>query len=105
MVQFRPHIITRKQLTMAGSWGFEPRHTQAALKFLSRTRTQFPFEQLVSQTFPLEQAFEALQATAAWSTAKKSVPGAVATGFRRDEVSTGSGSDRVPSRRSQYRER
>jgi len=73
MVQFNPHIITRKQLTMAGSWGFEPRHTQAALKFLSRTRTQFPFEQLVSQTFPLEQAFEALQATAAWSTAKSAI--------------------------------
>ena len=72
-IQFNPHIVTRKQLTIAGSWGFEPRHTQAALKFLARNRTQFPFEQLVAQPFPLERAFEALQATAAWATAKSAI--------------------------------
>ncbi|HET9479230.1 MAG TPA: zinc-binding dehydrogenase [Pyrinomonadaceae bacterium] len=72
-IPFNPHIVTRKQLTMAGSWGFEPRHTQAALKFLSRTRDQFPFEQLVSTPFPLDRAFDALQATASWSTAKSAI--------------------------------
>jgi putative phosphonate catabolism associated alcohol dehydrogenase len=72
-VAFNPHVITRKQLTVAGSWGFEPRHTNAALKFLARTREQFPFEQLVAKPFPLERAFEALQATAAWTTAKSAI--------------------------------
>src|SRR5688572_6315106 len=72
-VEFNPHVITRKQLTVAGSWGFEPRHTNAALKFLARTREQFPFEQLVAKPFPLERAFEALQATASWTTAKSAI--------------------------------
>jgi len=72
-IPFNPHLVTRKQLTIAGSWGFEPRHTQAALRFLSRTREQFPFEQLVATPFPLDQAFEALQATATWSTTKSAI--------------------------------
>jgi threonine dehydrogenase-like Zn-dependent dehydrogenase len=72
-IEFNFHVITRKQLVVAGSWGFEPRHTQAALKFLARTREQFPFEQLVSTPFPLERAFEALQATASWTTAKSAI--------------------------------
>ena len=72
-VAFNPHVITRKQLSVAGSWGFEPRHTHAALKFLARTREQFPFEQLVATPFPLERAFEALQATASWTTAKSAI--------------------------------
>src|SRR5687767_140387 len=72
-VALNPHVITRKQLTVTGSWGFEPRHTNAALKFLARTREQFPFEQLVAKPFPLERAFEALQATASWTTAKSAI--------------------------------
>jgi threonine dehydrogenase-like Zn-dependent dehydrogenase len=72
-IPFNFHVITRKQLTVAGSWGFEPRHTNAALKFLARTRDQFPFEQLVATPFPLERAFEALQATASWTTAKSAI--------------------------------
>ena len=72
-VEFNPHVITRKQLTVAGSWGFEPRHTKTALEFLARSREQFPFEQLIAQPFPLERAFEALQATASWTTAKSAI--------------------------------
>lgn len=69
-IAFNPHTITRKQLVVVGSWGFEPRHTSAALQFLARSRVQFPFENLISASFPLERAFEALQATAGWATAK-----------------------------------
>lgn len=69
-IAFNPHVVTRKQLVVAGSWGFEPRHTSAALQFLARSRSLFPFENLVSASFPLECAFEALQATAGWATAK-----------------------------------
>jgi hypothetical protein len=43
------------------------------LQFLARTREQFPFEQLVSKPFPLERAFEALQAMASWTTAKSAI--------------------------------
>jgi putative phosphonate catabolism associated alcohol dehydrogenase len=72
-IEFNPHVVTRKQLTLAGSWGFEPRHTKAALEFLSREREQFPFEQLIGEPFALDRAFEALQATASWSTAKSAI--------------------------------
>ena len=72
-IPINPHVITRKQLVVAGSWGFEPRHTRAALAFLSRNREQFPFEKLVSKPFPLDRAFDALQATASWSTAKSAI--------------------------------
>jgi threonine dehydrogenase-like Zn-dependent dehydrogenase len=65
-----PHVITRKQLTVYGSWASEPRHLAAAIEFLRKERERFPFERLVSHRFPLESAFEALQTTAAWSSSK-----------------------------------
>lgn len=72
-IEFNPHVITRKQLQVAGSWGFEPRHTKAALEFLARTREQFPFEQLIAEPFALDRANDALQATASWTTAKSAI--------------------------------
>ncbi len=69
-IPFNPHIVTKKQLTLGGSWGFEPRHTHAALGFLSRTRSRFPFETTTSTRFPLEKADDALQSTARWSGTK-----------------------------------
>ena len=65
-----PHVITRKQLTVYGSWGSEPRHLALAIEFLRKERERFPFERLVSHRFPLESAFEALQTTAGWSSSK-----------------------------------
>jgi threonine dehydrogenase-like Zn-dependent dehydrogenase len=65
-----PHVVTRKQLTVFGSWASEPRHMAMALKFLSNQATRFPFEQLVSHRFPLDEVNEALQTTAAWSSGK-----------------------------------
>lgn len=69
-IPWNPHIVTRKQLVVAGSWGFEPRHSHAGLQFLARTREQFPFEKLVSSPFGLEKANEALQTTASWAGVK-----------------------------------
>ena len=40
-IEFNPHDVTRKQMIVAGSWGFEPRHTHAGLQFLTRTRRDF----------------------------------------------------------------
>jgi threonine dehydrogenase-like Zn-dependent dehydrogenase len=67
---FNPHIITRKQLQVFGSWSSEPRHLKAALEFLRTTQNQFPFASMVTHRFSLEQANEALETTAKWRSAK-----------------------------------
>jgi threonine dehydrogenase-like Zn-dependent dehydrogenase len=69
-VAFNPHIITRKQLQVFGSWSSEPRHLKAAIEFLRTTQSQFPFAEMVTHRFPLEQANEALNTTANWQSAK-----------------------------------
>jgi threonine dehydrogenase-like Zn-dependent dehydrogenase len=68
-ILWNPHVITRKQLQVFGSWSSEPRHMKAALEFLSR-HPEFPFQEMVSHRFPLEQANEALATTARWEASK-----------------------------------
>jgi threonine dehydrogenase-like Zn-dependent dehydrogenase len=75
-ISWNPHLVTRKQLTVTGSWSSEPRHLRAALRFLQATRKEFPFAQMVTHRFPLARANEALQTTASWQCAKSVfVPG------------------------------
>ena len=69
-VSWNPHVVTRKQLTVAGSWSSEPRHLRTAIAFLRDYREQFPFAEMVSHRFPLAQANEALATTAEWRSAK-----------------------------------
>ena len=69
-VAFNPHVITRKQLQVFGSWSSEPRHLKAAIEFLRATQKQFPFAEMVTHRFSLEQANEALNTTADWQSAK-----------------------------------
>lgn len=69
-VSWNPHVVTRKQLTVVGSWSSEPRHLKAALEFLRATQREFPFAEMVSHRFNLEQADQALATTAAWNCAK-----------------------------------
>jgi len=69
-VLWNPHVVTRKQLTVTGSWSSEPRHMKAALEFLRTRREAFPFESMVTHRFGLAQANEALQTTARWISAK-----------------------------------
>src|SRR5438876_4961321 len=69
-VAFNPHVITRKQLQVFGSWSSEPCHLKAALEFLRVTQARFPFGSMVTHRFPLERAHEALMATANWQSAK-----------------------------------
>ena len=69
-VPFNPHVITRKQLQVFGSWSSEPRHMKSALEFLRTHRSSFPFDTMVSHRFPLEKANEALETTAKWISAK-----------------------------------
>jgi threonine dehydrogenase-like Zn-dependent dehydrogenase len=69
-IEFNPHVITRKQLQVFGSWSSEPRHMKAGLEFLRRHKKEFPFESMVTHRFPLERANEALETTAKWISAK-----------------------------------
>ncbi|HTD85274.1 MAG TPA: zinc-binding dehydrogenase [Candidatus Binatia bacterium] len=69
-VAFNPHVITRKQLQVFGSWSSEPRHLKGAVDFLRATQNQFPFAEMVTHRFSLEQANEALNTTANWQSAK-----------------------------------
>ena len=69
-VMWNPHVITRKQLQVFGSWSSEPRHLKLALAFLRTNQLRFPFHEMVSHRFPLEQANEALGITADWQSAK-----------------------------------
>jgi threonine dehydrogenase-like Zn-dependent dehydrogenase len=72
-VSFNPHVITRKQLQVFGSWSSEPRHLKAAIDFLRAHPEDFPFADMVTHRFPLERANEALAATARWQAAKSVV--------------------------------
>jgi len=69
-VAFNPHVITRKQLQVFGSWSSEPRHLRAALEFLQGTPEQFPFASMVTHRFSLDQTNEALATTGNWQSAK-----------------------------------
>jgi threonine dehydrogenase-like Zn-dependent dehydrogenase len=69
-VAFNPHVITRKQLQVFGSWSSEPRHLKAAIEFLRSTQKEFPFAEMVTHRFSLDQANEALNTTANWQSAK-----------------------------------
>ena len=75
-VSWNPHVITRKQLQVFGSWSSEPRHLKQALEFLRTNRERFPFHEMVSHRFTLDRANEALETTAKWAAAKSVfVPG------------------------------
>jgi threonine dehydrogenase-like Zn-dependent dehydrogenase len=70
-ISFNPHTITRKQLRMIGSWGFEPRHVDRAIRLLeqnSALREQFTHG--ITHRFPLAQADEALQTARRWAGGK-----------------------------------
>lgn len=69
-IQFNPHVITRKQLQVFGSWSSEPRHMKAALEFLRTHQQEFPFDSMVTHRFPLEQANDAIETTANWISSK-----------------------------------
>ncbi|MBL8238917.1 MAG: zinc-binding dehydrogenase [Bryobacterales bacterium] len=69
-ISFNPHTITRKQLAVQGSWGFEPRHVDRALRLLEIPHWQQLFAGEITARFPLEQANEALRTVKNWSAGK-----------------------------------
>ena len=69
-ISFNPHTITRKQLQLVGSWGFEPRHVDRALRMLEQPRWCELFASEVTHRFPLAEANRALQTTREWRSGK-----------------------------------
>ena len=60
-ISFNPHTITRKQLRVVGSWGFEPRHVARAIRLLEgNAALREKFAQGITHRFPLARADEAL---------------------------------------------
>jgi threonine dehydrogenase-like Zn-dependent dehydrogenase len=69
-VPLNPHLITKKELEVYGSYGSEPHHWSKALEFLRARGGRFPFHELITHRFGLEQVNEALAAVAGWKTGK-----------------------------------
>jgi threonine dehydrogenase-like Zn-dependent dehydrogenase len=78
-VAWNPHVVTRKQLSVFGSWASEARHLKMAIEFLRATQKQFPFAEMVSHRFSLEQANEALATTASGQSTKCAIVPAATT--------------------------
>jgi len=61
-IPFNPHTITRKQLRVIGSWGFEPRHVDRAIRLLENNAPlREQFIRGITHRYPLAQADAALQ--------------------------------------------
>ena len=69
-ISFNPHTITRKQLQIFGSWGFEPRHVDAALRMLALDNWAGRFAGQITHRFKLDQANEAMETVKAWQSGK-----------------------------------
>ncbi|MCW5978822.1 MAG: zinc-binding dehydrogenase [Bryobacteraceae bacterium] len=69
-ISFNPHLITRKQLQIAGSWGFEPRHVDRALAFLSMSPWAERFAGEVTHRYPLAEANAAFETVRDWRAGK-----------------------------------
>lgn len=65
-----PHVITRKELTVLGTWGSEPQHWTIALEFLRTRHDRYPFHEQITHRFGLSQVNEALSAVANWQAGK-----------------------------------
>ena len=62
--ELNPHLITRKQLTLLGSWAFSAAHYVDYLRTLPQLLARFPLQRLIT-TFPLERAQDAIDAARA----------------------------------------
>jgi threonine dehydrogenase-like Zn-dependent dehydrogenase len=65
-IAFNPHTVTRKQLRMIGSWGFEPRHVDAAISLLGRGKWKEKFAAEITHRYSLHEANAALETVREW---------------------------------------
>src|SRR5262249_10831471 len=69
-ISFNPHTITRKQLHVVGSWGFEPRHVDRALSLLTSANLRDLFASEITHRFVLAEANAALETVREWRSGK-----------------------------------
>jgi threonine dehydrogenase-like Zn-dependent dehydrogenase len=69
-ISFNPHIITRKQLTIHGSWAFEARHVDKALRLLEISHWQRLFAEEITARYPIKEANAALETVRNWRAGK-----------------------------------
>lgn len=61
-VPINPHLdITRKHAEILGCWGTEVRHSFQAMRLLSENAKEFPWASLLSRTYKLSEAEQALR--------------------------------------------
>jgi len=70
-VEFNPHLdLNRKHLDVRATWGIDFSHLYKALHSMARFRDDLPWGAVVSETYGLEQANEALRAVEAGEVVK-----------------------------------
>jgi 5-exo-hydroxycamphor dehydrogenase len=62
--------VVDKELTVKGSYSWEPKHTARAVALIDRIKDRYPLQEIVSHRFTLEQTTEAFQAVKDWKTMK-----------------------------------
>ncbi len=61
-VEINPHWqINRKHLDVRGCWGIDFSHLYRAVALLARERDRFPWTRVISDTYPLDRAAQALE--------------------------------------------
>lgn len=61
VVPVDPEAVVRRWLTITGVHNYEPAHLRAAVQFLTRTATIYPWHELVSRPVPLDELESVLQ--------------------------------------------
>ncbi len=59
-VEIDGNTLTRKTLTIKGIHNYAPKHLGAGLAFLARVSNQYPYDQIVTATYPLAEINEAV---------------------------------------------
>jgi D-arabinose 1-dehydrogenase-like Zn-dependent alcohol dehydrogenase len=62
-----------QEMTLLTVRSAEPRHWLQAIDFLASRRTRFPFEEMISKTYKLDQINDAMQAMASYSVVKAAI--------------------------------
>lgn len=60
MVTFDAHLLIKKFLKLVGVHNYGPQHLVAALRYVERNKDRYPFQELVTHEFSLEETSEAL---------------------------------------------
>ena len=60
-VEMNPHLMNRKHLDIRTVWGSETTHVYQAIRTIANNYDRFPFEDLVTHSFKLDEAQKALE--------------------------------------------